>query len=117
MPDKSGSNRIGWNQRGPTDKDILADAIEISEIMDPNSRYWMNRTYQTRDMLVDCMGEKEFEEWAERMFPGIEIDSVSWSDIHSAYDGKFQRIQAEIAMVDDHDQQEDPRHIKTNGVY
>ncbi len=117
MPDKSGSNRIGFNRRGPSDKDILADALEQSEIMDPNSRYWMNRTYQTIDMLVDCMGKAEFQEWAERMYPGESIDSVSWSDIHTAYDEKFQRVQAEIAMVDDRDRQEDPRHIKTNGVF
>ena len=117
MPDKNGSNRIGWNQRGPTDKDILADALEQSQILDPDSDYWRNRTYLSRNHLVLCMGEKEFEEWAERMFPGESIDSVPWKSIHSAYDEKFQRVQAEIAMKDERDWEDDPRHIQTNGVF
>ncbi len=118
MPDKSGSNRIGWNQRGPSDKDQFESAQARSEIVDPDSRYWENRTFQTKDLLVDCMGASEFEEWAGRLFPADTIDQISWKEIHEAYFGKLQRIQSEIAMVDAvRDWEDDPRHCKTNGVF
>ncbi len=117
MPDKSGSNRIGWNQRGPTVRDQLKNALHQSGIANPDSDYWETRAFKSKDFLCQCMGNKEFEEWAERMFPGDTIDQATWKEIHEAYDMKFQRIQAEIAMVDDHDRKEDPKHIKTNGVY
>ncbi len=117
MPDKSGSNRIGFNRRGPSVNDEMENALHQSELLDPDSDYWQARTFRSKDFLRQCMGDKEFEEWAERMFPGDTIDQATWKEIHEAYDGKFQRVQAEIAMVDDHDRQEDPRHIKTNGVF
>lgn len=117
MPDKSGSNRIGWNQRGPTVSDQLETAKEQSEIANPDSDYWKFRAYQSVDYLVSCMGASEFEEWAERLLPGDTIDELTWKEIHTFYDGKFQRVQAEIAMVDGRDWEDDPRHIKTNGVF
>ena len=118
MPDKSGSNRVGWNQRGPSEKDQFKSAQARSEIVDPDSRYWESRTFQTKDLLIECMGEKEFGEWAKRLFPADTIDSVSWKEIHEAYEQKHQRIQAEVAMVDAvRDWEDDPKHYKTNGVY
>ena len=117
MPDKSGSNRIGFNRRGPSVKEQMENALQQSEILDPDSKYWEIRTFQAKDHLVLCMGASEFDEWAERLFPGDVINDVPWKEIHEVYNEKFQRIQAEIAMVDAHDQDEDPRHIKTNGVF
>jgi len=118
MPDKSGSNRIGWNRRGPSEKDQFKSAQARSEIVDTNSRYWENRTFQVKDLLIECMGEKEFEEWAERLFPALSIVAVPWKEIYEAYFGKLQRIQSEIAMVDAvRDWEDDPRHCKTNGVF
>jgi hypothetical protein len=117
MPDKSGSNRIGFNRRGPGVKEQIENARNQSEILDPDSDYWKFRTYQSIDYLVSCMGASEFEEWAERLFPADSIDQISWKEIHEAYDQKFQRVQAEIAMVDGRDWEDDPRHIKTNGVF
>ena len=118
MPDKSGSNRIGWNRRGPSEKDLFESALEQSGIANPESDYWKNRTYQARDHLADCMGDQEFVEWVERLLPGDTIEEMTWEELHVFYDGKFQRIQAEIALVDSaRDWEDDPRHIKTNGVF
>ena len=117
MPDKSGSNRIGWNRRGPGVSEQIENARHQSEIANPESYYWKNRTCITRDHLADCMGDKEFMEWVERLLPGDSIDQMTWKEIHEFYNEKFQRVQAEIAMADSHDWEDDPRHTKTNGVY
>ena len=117
VPDKSGSNRIGWNQRGPSEKDQFKSALEQSGIANPDSGYWQIRTNIIRNCLAACMGDREFTEWAERLLPDDSIDELTWEEIHTFYDGKFQRVQAEIAMFDCHDWEDDPRHIKTNGIF
>ncbi len=117
MPDKSGSNRIGFNRRGPGISEQIENARHQSEISNPDSYYWRSRAIHARDNLALCMGVKEFEEWVERLYPGDVIDSVPWKEIHEAYSQKFQRVQAEIAMADSHDWEDDPNHLKTNGEY
>ncbi len=117
MPDKTGSNRIGFNRRGPGVSEQLESAKMQSEILNPESDYWEIRTNITRDHLASCMGDQEFMEWIERLLPGDSIDGMTWEEIHKFYEGKFQRVQAEIAMGDGHDWEDDPRHFKTNGVF
>ncbi len=117
MADKYGSNRYGWNQRGGTDGEILRQAKEQSAILDPESLYWKNRALNSGQNLADCMGTKDFQEWAERLLPGDSIDEISWEEIHELYEGKFQRVQAEAAMGEGHDWEDDPKHCKMNGVF
>ena len=115
MPDKNGSNRYGWNQRGPTVADQLETAMIQSEMSNPDSAYWKQRVAYSRNLLERYMGDREFKEWAERRFPGDSIDSFTWEEIHEAYSEKFQRVLAELAMVYTHCWENDPKHYKTNG--
>lgn len=117
MPDKSGSNRIGFNRRGPSVKDQIDNARRLSAMNNPESRYWENRAKFTMDMLLSCVGEEEYKRLGEERFPGRSIDDFTWKEIHEAYDGMFQRVQAEIAMADFPNPENDPLHLKTNGVF
>ena len=116
MPNKSGSNRIGWNRRGPSISQQMDNARFQSEVLDPESKYWQGKVEITKDLLITSMGEVEFVEWADRVFPGETIDQATWKEIAELYDQKFRRIQAEIALGESHSWMDDPKHFKTNGV-
>jgi len=117
MPDKTGSNRIGWNRRGPSISQQMDNAHFQSEVLDPESKYWQGKAEISQDLLISSMGEGEFVEWANRVFPGETIDQATWKEIADLYDQKFRRIQAEIALGESHSWVDDPKHFKTNGVF
>lgn len=111
MPDKHGSNRYGWNQRGGTNKQLLENARYQSEILNPDSRHWENKTWAVQEKLVEKMGAAEFEAWAERLFPGDSIDDATWKEIFELYQAKFDNLiglihgpyrgKTEVKMIDD----------------
>jgi hypothetical protein len=41
------------------------------------------------------MGEEQFLEWVERLFPGDSIEQATWKEIHELYEAKFRVIQGE----------------------
>jgi outer membrane biogenesis lipoprotein LolB len=114
MPNKSGSNRVGWNQRGPTDAQMLRDAQERS---DPESYHWQNKTRNYKMRLCEVMGDAEFEAWADRAFPGDTIDDATWKQIAELYAAK---LHIEEGAPDErecerHDWKNNPKHYKTTG--
>jgi hypothetical protein len=114
MTDKHGSNRYGWNQRGPRDADVMNHAREIS---DPESYYWQNKTRNFKLRLIEVMGGEQFVEWAERVFPGATIDEATWKQIAEQYEHKL-RIEEgapDKRECERHDWQNNPKHYKTNG--
>ena len=90
MPNRQGSNRIGWNQRGPTIRDQMADAIERSN---PESYYWQNRTHNARLALIEAMGDVDFVAFAESTFPDQAIDGFTWQQIYKTYASKLAEVQ------------------------
>lgn len=95
MPNKMGSNRIGWNQRGPTTRDQVAWAKQQSEINNPESYYWQQQTFIVKDLLIKAIGEDAFIAFADCIFPGKTIDDYSWQQIHDTYDAKLARVKTE----------------------
>ena len=92
MPNRHGSNRIGWNQRGPTIKDQMRWARELSN---PDSYHWQNQTHNAKLALIEAMGLDDFEAYAESIFPGDSIESYTWQQIYDTYAAKLARIKAD----------------------
>lgn len=90
MPGKYGSNRVGWNQRGPGIREQLANAIERSN---PDSYHWRNKTHNARLALIEAMGDVDFVAFAESTFPGQSIDDFTWRQICVTYDSKLAEVQ------------------------
>lgn len=90
MPGKYGSNRVGWNQRGPGIRDQMADAIERSN---PESYYWQNKTKNVKLALIEAMGDVDFVAFAESTFPGQVIDGFTWQQIYKTYASKLAEVQ------------------------
>lgn len=117
MPNRMGSNRIGWNQRGPTNRELLQQAREQSEKLNPESYHWQNATYNLVAALAERMGKEEFEEWAEMVFPGDSIEDYTWKQIHDTYLAKLERLQAEELDAEAREWVNRPEHYKMNGVH
>lgn len=114
MATKSGSNRIGWNQRGPTDRELLQQAHERS---DPESYYWQNQTRNYKLRLCEVMGAAAFEEWADRLLPDDVLEQTTWKQIAELYQHKL-HIEEGVptqAEIDRHDWMNDPKHYKIQG--
>jgi hypothetical protein len=94
MAGKYGSNRVGWNQRGPSDKDLFDQAKARSEQSNPESYYWQNKTHNMKFALIDAMGEDEFVAYAESIFPGDTIDDFTWRQIFETYEAKLEQVNA-----------------------
>lgn len=92
MPNRFGSNRIGWNQRGPSNKDLFIAAKHTAEINDPDSIYWRQEAYFVKTKLSHAMGAINFEAWAESVYPGNSINDFTWREIYEAYQEKFVEI-------------------------
>ena len=90
--------------------------VKIAEYQDPDSYYWQNRTKDIKHWLILKMGENQFLEWADRLFPGDSIDDATWKEIFELYEAKFRVIQGEEREAERHDQDNDPKHYKMNGV-
>ena len=91
MPTKSGSNRIGWNQRGPTNAQLLQRAKEESN---HDSALWEQRTWRIVEALKTQMTDIGFALWANRVFPGASIDEATWKQIHDLYKHKLDNVLA-----------------------
>jgi len=114
MANKMGSNRIGWNQRGPTNRELMQQARDLSNY---DSYHWENATLNLKAALCERMGDQEFEEWVEGVFPGETIDLYTWKQIHDTFLAKLERIQLEDLEAEAHDWMNRPEHYKTNGGY
>ena len=90
MPNRRGSNRIGWNQRGPTIRGQMANAIERSN---PESYYWQNKTHNVRLALIEAMGEVDFNAYVESTLPGKTINDFTWQQIYKTYASKLAEVQ------------------------
>jgi hypothetical protein len=91
--------------------------VRISEYADPDSYHWKNQAENYQLMLAEKMGDEEFAEWADRLFPRDSIEEATWKEIAELYEAKFRVIQAEERGAEKHDWENDPKHFKTNGVY
>lgn len=116
MANKQGSNRIGWNQRGPTNREIMQQAKEKSEELNPESYYWQNASWNMVAALAEKMGEVEFEAFAELTFPGESIDQYTWKQIHDTYAAKLARVKVEELDADARSWIDDPAHLKMRGT-
>ena len=115
MPNKMGSNRVGWNQRGPTNRELMQQAREESEVLNPESYYWQNATWNMIYALAEKMGRDEFEAFAELTFPGDSIDQYTWKQIHGTYFAKLERLQFEELDAAARGWINDPGHLKMRG--
>lgn len=104
------SNRVGWNARGGSTGYWLQQAFEQAARRDPDGYYWQNETQNIKLALIEQMGQDEFEQWAESVYPGDSIDAVTWEQICGTFARKF----AELIHLDDdgRDWMDDPRHYK-----
>ena len=116
MANKQGSNRIGWNQRGPTNRELIQQAEDKSELIDPESYYWQNSTWNLVAALAEKMGEAEFEDFAELTFPGDSIDQYTWKQIHDTYAAKLERLPVEALDAEARSWINDPAHLKMRGI-
>lgn len=89
MPNRSGSNRIGWNQRGPTIKQQME---WVRELGDPDSYHWQNKANNLKYKLVEIMGPDEFEDFADMTWPGESINSWTWHGIYDLYLAKLEDL-------------------------
>ena len=69
--------------------------VPNAEFEDPDSYHWQTRALDMTFLLIQKMGEQEFEVWAERLFPGDVIDQTTWKEIFDLYEAKFRVFQAE----------------------
>jgi hypothetical protein len=111
MANKRGSNRIGWNRRGPSTADQLAQAQELGN---PNSYHWQNKARNYKQRLIDVMGEAAYMEWIDRLYPD-DADDLTWQELAEQLEAKLQVEQGapgdkECAR---HSWVNDPRHFKT----
>lgn len=95
MTGKYGSNRVGWNQRGPTNKQMFEWAKEESEQLDPESYYWQNKAQNAIYSLGDSIGYDACRAFGEAVYPGETIDGFTWQHIHNTYTAELARVQAE----------------------
>lgn len=101
--------RSGWNKRGPSDRELLANAIERSN---ENSFYWQRKALKARNELIEKMGCETFEGWAEDLWPGATIDDYSWKHIWNTYSHELERCERLGINKNPND---DPKHLKTHG--
>ena len=85
--------RTGWNKRGPIVALQMENARYQSELLNPDSYYWQTRALDMKFWLIQKMGAQEFDEWADRLFPGYSIEEATWKEIHELYEAKFRVIQ------------------------
>ena len=97
-------NYVGW------------PPVKIQEFADPDSYHWQTRANDMRHSLELKMGEGEFLGWAKRLFPDDSIQNATWREIFELYEAKFRVIQGEDREAERHDQDNDPKHYKMNGV-
>ena len=90
--------------------------VKIQEYEDPDSYHWQNRANDMRHWLELKMGEGEFLGWVNRLFPDGNAEDSTWKEIFELYEAKFRIIQGEEREADQHDQDNDPKHYKMNGV-
>lgn len=116
MANKQGSNRIGWNQRGPTNRELMQQAREGSERLNPESYYWQNETWNLIHALAEKMGRVEFDAFAGLTFPGDSIDQYTWKQIRDTYAAKLERLHVEELEAESRNWINNPSHVKMRGV-
>jgi hypothetical protein len=117
MPNDYTYARTGWNKRGPTVAMQLENALERSELLNPDSDHWAKKAIAMRNQLSDEMGWDEFNEWVVRLFPEETIELHTWKEIFELYEAHLKVCQMVEREAELHDPNNDPRHLKTNGVY
>lgn len=77
--------------------------VNVAEIANPDSRHWEQQFRAARNWLAREIGEDEYREWAEAVWPGKTIDGLTWKQIHTmtnaAYDYAKQDPSATLAEI------------------
>lgn len=81
--------RSGWNTRGGTDKSrfrqLMRDQEEARELSDPDSPRWESRARSMMDILMEKIGQDDYDLWCEMTFPGESIQALTWQQIHETF--------------------------------
>ena len=92
--------RNGWNKRGPTVAHQMENARYQSELLNPDSDHWKEKTREIRDLLSEKMGA-EFKPWADRLFPDDTIDQATWKQIYELYEAHYKLLLDECSCKPD----------------
>jgi hypothetical protein len=107
---KMTSHRHGWNERGGSTSYWIRQAMEQSAKANPDGYYWQNETQNLKLALIEKMGQEQFEDWAESVYPDDSIDGVTWEEIAKMFGSKY------VEIMRARDWQDDPKHYKMRGV-
>lgn len=96
-------NYVGW------------PPVKIAEFNNPDSYHWENKARDMAHWLELKMGRDDWLAWASRLYR--DDTDITWKELFELFEAKFRVIQGEEREAEKHDQDNDPRHYKTNGIY
>ena len=91
------TGRTGWNQRGPSEKDMLAIQRQLRQ--DEDSPGWARKYVEACAELEALIGNRATDAWLERTWPGATIERYTWKELHDGVRAKIEQVPAGYARL------------------